>query len=77
MSKYEQSAQQTAQIEKVFKYHPVKEDQAARYEDIRNKAKEFANFIVENTPPSREQSLALTHLEESVMFANASIARNE
>jgi hypothetical protein len=29
------------------------------------------------TPVSREQSLALTHLEEVVMFANAAIARNE
>ncbi len=41
------------------------------------KAKEFALFIVENTPSSREQSLALTALEESVFWTNAAIARNE
>lgn len=66
-----------AQIEKAFTYHAPKGDQPARYEQLRNKAKEFALLIAELTPASREQSLALTELEKSVMFANAAIARNE
>jgi len=33
--------------------------------------------IIQNTPPSREQSLAITHLEEAIFYANAAIARNE
>ena len=37
----------------------------------------MAEEIVKHTPPSREQSLALTALEECVMWANAAIARNE
>jgi hypothetical protein len=32
---------------------------------------------VEHTPESREQSLALTNLEQAVMWANAAIARRE
>jgi len=32
---------------------------------------------VANTPESREQSLAITALEEAVMWANAAIARRE
>jgi hypothetical protein len=66
-----------ARIERDFTYHPPKGDQQERYQQIRNKAKELALLIADNTPASREQSLALTHLEEVVMFANASIARNE
>lgn len=34
-------------------------------------------FVVAPAPDSREKSLALTHLEDAVMWANAAIARNE
>lgn len=60
-----------------FKYHPPKGDQQDRYEQIRAGGREMAGYITKLTPPSREQSLALTKLEEAVMWANASIARNE
>jgi len=64
-------------IEHRFTYHPPKGDQAERYGEIRSGAKEFATMIAELTPASREQSLAITHLEQAVMWANAAIARNE
>ena len=64
-------------IERDFTHHPPKEDQAARYAIIRADAKDLALRIVEMTPASREQSVALTKLDEVVMFANAAIARNE
>lgn len=64
-------------LENDFTYHPPKDDQIARYQAIRDKALKFAYFLVASTPQSREQSLALTHLEEVVSFANAAIARNE
>lgn len=60
-----------------FVYHPPKPGQPERYNALREKAKELALLIVELTPSSREQSLALTELEYCVMMANASIARNE
>lgn len=65
------------QIERVFTYHPLKAGQQERYQALRAKAKELAYLIVESTPESREQSLALTDLERCVMQANAAIARNE
>ena len=40
------------------------------------KGKELAYLIDGICPNSREKSLAMTKLEESVMWANASIARN-
>jgi len=60
-----------------FKYHPPTVDQSVRYEQIRLQAKVMATAILELCPPSRERSLALTQLEDAIMWANASIARNE
>lgn len=64
-------------LENNFRYHAPKPGQAERYQKIRDKAKELAYLLEEECPGSRERSLALTKLEESVMWANASIARNE
>jgi hypothetical protein len=65
------------EVEKRFTYHPPKGGQPQRYERIRAQAREMAWLITCNCPESRETSLALTKLEEAVMWANAAIARNE
>ena len=64
-------------IENNFTYHAPKEDQIARYTEIRQNAKLTAELFDKLCPDSREKSLAMTKLEEAVMWANASIARNE
>lgn len=64
-------------IENNFSYHAPKDGQGAKYTNLREKAKEFAYLIEDLCPDSREKSLAMTKLDETVMFANASIARNE
>lgn len=64
-------------LENNFTYHPPKGDQQERYIKLRDKAKELAAMMLECCPESRERSVALTDLEGSVMWANASIARNE
>ena len=64
-------------IENSFTYHAPKEGQPEKYELLRSKAKELAYLIDELCPNSREKSLAMTRLEESSMWANASVARNE
>lgn len=63
-------------LKKRFTYHAPKEGQLAEYEAIRAKALEFAELLNESCPDSREKSLAVTALEEAVMWANSSIARN-
>ncbi len=68
---------QRLQIENNFTYHKPHGNQPERYQTIRDEAKSLALLIADSTPKSREQSLALTKLEEVVMWANASIARNE
>ena len=62
-----------------FTYHPPKAElnQAERYTGIRDKGKILALYLLEQCPESRELSLAITKLEEAVMWANAAIARNE
>lgn len=60
-----------------FTYHPPKDGQPERYQSIRDAGLKLALLINANTPPSREQSLALTHIEDAVMWANAAIARHE
>lgn len=65
------------QIDNNFRYHPPKGTQVERYEAIRSEAKEFADRLAEMCPESDERTRALQKLEECVMLANASIARNE
>ena len=62
-------------IETNFTYHAPSENQVDRYNVLREKAKELAYAIDERCPSSREKSLAMTNLEQAVMWANASIAR--
>lgn len=64
-------------LDNIFTYHAPKNDQLERYEVIREKAKELAEYIQQFCPESREKSVAFTQLETSVMWANAAIARNE
>lgn len=74
---YVQSEDDVTKIENIFTFHPVFGDQRERYEYLRQKAKELALVFLSLTPKSREQSLAITALQESVMWANAAIAINE
>jgi hypothetical protein len=66
------------QIDRAFSYHPprsqgVIDDMTA----LRYGAKALAEAIDERAPDSREKSVALTKIEEAVMWANAAIVRNQ
>ncbi|MDN9012160.1 Acb2/Tad1 domain-containing protein [Brevibacillus laterosporus] len=65
------------QIENTFMYHSPKEGQPEKYTALREKAKKLAYLIEELCPNSREKSLTMTNLEQSIMWTNASIARND
>ena len=75
--RYEPTQAELDDIANRFTYHPPKDGQPARFIGIRGAALRYAEILVECCPPSRERSLALTHLEDTVMWANAAIARNE
>ena len=56
-------------------YHKPERGQAEIYKKIRRAALDFGALLTVRCPESRELSLAMTKLEESVMWANAAIAR--
>jgi hypothetical protein len=60
-----------------FDYHPPDtEEKKERHQHVRNACLVAAEEVVMVTgPPSREQSLAVTKLEEAMYWANAAIAR--
>ena len=63
------------QLERNFTYHAPKSGQPEIYEKLQAKAKELAYLIADVCPEGRERSVAMTHLETAVMWANAAIAR--
>ena len=65
------------QIFNIFTYHAPKDTQIGKYATLRAFARDMADVINDNCPESREKSLAITHLQTAIMFANASIAINE
>lgn len=62
-------------LTKRFMPHEVGISQANQMCEIRSAALYLAKVIQSNTPPSREQSLALTNVEQAMFWANAAIAR--
>ena len=68
---------QQSDIDNRFTYHAPTEGQPVLYRDVRAAARQLAEFYNEVCPEGREKSLAITHLEETVFWANAAIARKE
>lgn len=63
-------------IEVTFSYHRPTSEKAAVYESLRAAAKTLAYLYDDLCPVCREKSLATTKLEESIMWANAAVARD-
>jgi len=72
----EMIGEQVDDIANRFTHHPPRHWQAEKYVAIRDTAKAFARLIKQTCPTCRETSLALTKLEETVMWANAGVARH-
>lgn len=61
-----------------FDYHPPAHDGIKHaHEDARYALLTVARIINELCPDGREKSLAITKLEEAMMWANAAIARKQ
>ena len=69
---------QPEDIEHRFAYHkPADDSVAIRHENVRFVCREAAKAILSMVPAGREQSLAITKLEEAMMWANAASAREQ
>lgn len=64
-------------LDRIFTYHPPSGNQRERYEQLRNEALHFAQRVTELVPDSRERAVALTNIQQAVMWANAGIAVTE
>ena len=65
-----------AEIHQRFWPHGLNGAQLATVEVLRVHFEQLAGAVVERTPTSREQSLALTQIEQASFWAVAAIARN-
>jgi len=63
------------ELEIRFKFHAADAAKAERHRDVRQKCYALAEFLCKECPASRELSIALTKVEEVMLWANAAIAR--
>lgn len=67
---------ETETLAELFKYHAPNEVTIPKYAAINQAAKNFAEVILQNCPPSADRSDAIRKIREARMTANASIALN-
>lgn len=67
---------QVGELENRFVHHAPNDDSGPRYMRLRHEFLRLALMIDALAPDSREKSLAVTSLEEAMMWANSAIARN-
>lgn len=62
------------EIEDSFTYHTPTESDIEKYKEIRKAALDFGKLLLKNCPATPTRTLAIRKLEETVMWANKSIA---
>lgn len=62
------------QLEHWFTHHPPSSGDIPKFQRIRGAALDLAVAIIEETPPSADQTDAIRKVRESVATANAAIA---
>lgn len=62
------------EIERRLGYHPATAETGPRFDKTRRDAITLASVWDQELPDGREKSLALTALQEALMWANASVA---
>lgn len=77
MNEVERKDELLARMERSMTNVTPTPDGIARIERVREVGKKLAAVVVYNCPLSREQSLALTHLEDAIMWAVKSIVLEE
>lgn len=59
-----------------YMYHAPSENKQDKYHALRGNLKSVAKLITVLVPEGREQSIALTKIEEAMFWANAGVARD-
>lgn len=66
-----------ARVRNDFTNHAPVGNTGQTLDKVTERCIDMADFIIDNVPPGREQSSALTNLEQVSMWAKAGIARNQ
>lgn len=65
-------------IENRFAFHAAAtQEKRDEHTSVRQHCRRLADELNQSLPEGREKSLAMTHLEEVMLWANAAIARND
>lgn len=76
MSNYDDQMIDPRDIEHRFAFHAADtQEKRDAHGSVRQHCRQLADYINEHVPDGREKSLAITHLEETMMWANAALAR--
>ena len=67
----------TADLNNRFMFHPSNETTGPLHDQVRSLCLAVAFELNKLVPDGREKSLAITALEECMMWSNAGIARNQ
>jgi hypothetical protein len=63
-------------LAELFKYHPPTPETLPKFAAINQAAKNFAEIILQNCPPSADRSAAIRSIRDARMTANAAVALN-
>lgn len=66
-----------AALDERFTHHAADEDRETLHQTVRDQGRALALAVLQAAPEGRERALAMTKIEEAVMWANAAIARGE
>jgi len=61
-------------VAELFRYHPPRPRDLAKYSAINQAAKNFAEVLLQNCPPCADRSASIRMIREARMTANAAIA---
>jgi hypothetical protein len=61
-------------VDNRFALHPPTDRTGPKHNAVREQHRQLAHWILDNVPAGRQRSLALTALQESMMWANAAVA---
>jgi len=68
----------SADIENRFAFHAAPDEEKRNaHTAIRSHCWGLADYLNDKLPEGREKSLAITHLEEVMLWSNAALARNQ
>lgn len=66
------------ELDNRFTFHPANTpDRQVNHQSVRDECRDFSRYLNGLLPEGREKALALTHLEEVMMWSNAALARQE